>query len=76
MFGALGRGQVTGEPLIQRADDNVTALKKRLAQYHSETEPVIEYYRKKGAFSAIDAAQPMNVVWQTLSDILSKAVHA
>ena len=71
-----GRGQVTGEPLIQRSDDHVGALKTRLASYHQQTEPVIDYYKKKGVFASVDASQPMDVVWKALSTILARSHHA
>ncbi len=37
---------VTGEPLIQRDDDKEETVKKRLAVYHEQTEPLITYYSK------------------------------
>ena len=37
---------VTGEPLIQRDDDKEETVKKRLAVYHEQTEPLISYYSK------------------------------
>jgi hypothetical protein len=39
---------VTGEPLIQRSDDTADTLRKRLITYHSQTDPVAEYYKTKG----------------------------
>jgi len=33
-----------GGELIQRADDNEEALRKRLAVYHNDTEPILEKY--------------------------------
>lgn len=60
---------VTGEPLIQRSDDNVETLRKRLASYHSMTGPVVEYYRKQGIWTKIDAAQAPGVVWNNLNKI-------
>jgi adenylate kinase len=33
-----------GEELTQRADDNEEALRKRLAVYHNDTEPILEKY--------------------------------
>ncbi|KAH1246095.1 Adenylate kinase 4 [Glycine max] len=39
---------ITGEPLIQRKDDPATVLKSRLEAFHKQTEPVIDYYSKKG----------------------------
>jgi adenylate kinase len=35
----------TGEPLIQRDDDKEETVKKRLDVYHSQTEPLIDYYK-------------------------------
>lgn len=60
---------VTGEPLIQRSDDNAEALKKRLATYHSQTGPVVDYYRKTGIWKAIDASQEPGAVWKSLLEI-------
>ncbi|KAK7203881.1 adenylate kinase-domain-containing protein [Myxozyma melibiosi] len=48
---------VTGEPLIQRSDDNVEALKKRLVTYHAQTEPIASFYKDQGIWTGIDAAQ-------------------
>src|SRR5438046_2457053 len=38
------RDDVTGEPLIQREDDREETVRKRLAVYHEQTEPLIAYY--------------------------------
>jgi len=35
---------VTGEPLVQRDDDQEETVMKRLGIYHQQTEPLIEYY--------------------------------
>jgi len=37
----------TNEPLIQRPDDTLDTLQRRLALYHEQTRPVIEYYRQQ-----------------------------
>lgn len=57
---------VTGEPLIQRSDDNEQTLRKRLITYHDQTGPVVDYYRKGGIWSGIDASQEPGVVWKSL----------
>ena len=41
-----GRDDVTGEPLIQREDDREETVMNRLAVYHAQTEPLIDYYAK------------------------------
>ena len=40
------RDDVTGEPLIQREDDREETVRKRLAVYHEQTEPLIAYYKE------------------------------
>lgn len=57
---------ITGEPLIQRSDDNEATLTKRLATYHRQTAPVTAYYEKRGILKRVDAAQSPSAVWQTL----------
>lgn len=57
---------VTGEPLIQRSDDNAEALKNRLVTYHKQTYPVVAYYKKTGIWQGIDASQQPNQVWKSL----------
>ena len=36
----------TGEPLIQRTDDNEETVRKRLAIYHDQTSPLVDFYKK------------------------------
>lgn len=39
-----GKDDATGEALVQRADDKEETVKKRIATYHSQTEPLVNYY--------------------------------
>ena len=43
------RDDITGEPLIQREDDREETVKKRLAVYHEQTEPLVAYYAQWAA---------------------------
>ena len=45
----LLRGQQSG-----RADDNEETIKKRLVVYHSQTQPLIEWYKQEGLHHHID----------------------
>lgn len=38
------RDDVTGEPLVQRPDDNEETVKKRIRTYHDQTKPLVNYY--------------------------------
>ncbi len=49
-----GKDDLTGEPLIQRADDNEDVVQSRLNIYHEQTEPLVKYYEKKGVLVPID----------------------
>ncbi|KAG2197819.1 hypothetical protein INT47_009700 [Mucor saturninus] len=68
------KDDVTGEPLIQRSDDNAEALKKRLDAFHKQTVPVVEYYKKKNIWYGVDAAQSPKAVWASLSAIFDKTL--
>ncbi|TYH40117.1 hypothetical protein ES332_D12G225000v1 [Gossypium tomentosum] len=48
-----GVDDVTGEPLIQRKDDSAAVLKSRLESFHRQTQPVINYYSKKGIVATL-----------------------
>ena len=53
-----GKDDVTGEDLVQRADDQEETVRKRIGVYHNETRPLIDYYRK---WAAGDPAAPRYV---------------
>lgn len=38
---------ITGEPLVQREDDNEQAVQKRLEVYHKQTEPLIQWFKNR-----------------------------
>ena len=51
-----GIDDVTGEPLVQRADDTEETVKKRLAIYHAQTRTLVDFYAQWAATG--DAAAP------------------
>lgn len=44
-----GKDDLTGEPLIQRPDDNEATVAQRIATYHAQTKPLVDYYRSWSA---------------------------
>jgi len=44
-----GKDDVTGEPLILREDDREETVRHRLAVYHAQTKPLVDYYAKWAA---------------------------
>ena len=41
------KDDVTGEALIQRDDDKPEVVRRRLQNYHNQTAPLIDYYRRR-----------------------------
>lgn len=66
------KDDVTGEPLIRRNDDNAETLKKRLAIYHQQTSPLVDYYALQGLHYKIDASQKANSVFDKIDNIFLK----
>lgn len=59
-----------GGKLIQRKDDTEEVVWKRFDTYKSETEPLIEYYEKKGILHTVDGFDDLNVTIDKISKIL------
>ncbi|GMF47603.1 unnamed protein product [Phytophthora fragariaefolia] len=57
-----GKDDITGEPLIQRKDDNEATLGSRLQAFHKQTQPVIDFYRKQGKLADVNAHTDMSKV--------------
>ena len=53
---AEGRCDVCGGPLVQREDDRIEAITRRLEEYRGKTLPLSEHYRRQGALREIDGA--------------------
>lgn len=71
------KDDVTGEPLIQREDDKLEAVRKRLQVYHQQTEPLIEWYKKAGLasskgpkFYSVDGSKGIELIQRDLMNIL------
>eukprot|EP00811_Abedinium_folium_P004368 NODE_14021_length_1133_cov_4.837972.p1 GENE.NODE_14021_length_1133_cov_4.837972~~NODE_14021_length_1133_cov_4.837972.p1 ORF type:complete len:230 (-),score=93.44 NODE_14021_length_1133_cov_4.837972:245-934(-) len=62
----------TGEPLMQRGDDNADALRTRLQAYHDQTEPILTHYEAAGTCrtTRVNANQEMNAVWREVERAL------
>lgn len=43
-----GRDDITGEPLVQRADDSEEVYRARFQKFQETSEPLLEHYAKKG----------------------------
>jgi adenylate kinase len=52
-----GKDDATGEPLVQRDDDREETVRKRLAVYHQQTEPLVNFYSEWAASGQAGAPQ-------------------
>ena len=60
-----------GSELILRDDDKPETVKNRLKIYHDQTQPLIDFYTKKGILKSVDGTQDMNDVFAAIVAILA-----
>lgn len=61
-----------GGTLYQRDDDKEETVKNRLKAYHSQTEPLISYYKAQGVYVEIDGTQAIDKVYADVKASLEK----
>lgn len=59
-----------GGELVQREDDNEETIGNRLSVYREQTEPLIEFYRKRDLLKTIDGQGDIDEVYGRLVDAL------
>ena len=59
-----------GSEVVLREDDAPETVQKRLAVYHEQTQPLIDYYQKQGILKSVDGTQPMEKVFADIVAIL------
>ena len=58
------------EDLVQRADDTEEVVVKRLETYHSQTAPVLDYYKEQNKVTEIDGTRSLDEITKDIFDIL------
>ena len=61
---------VSGEPLIQRDDDNEETVAKRLHTFETQTAPLIEFYQQANKLHRIDGQRSMEAIFDDFRAIL------
>jgi adenylate kinase len=56
-----------------REDDEAWVIKERLGVYSRDTEPVLEYYRRRGAVSILDGNQALDEVSAAIEAAVAKS---
>ncbi len=64
-----GKCDETGEDLIQRDDDKVDTIKKRLQVYKDSTEPVLSFYNNQDLTTEIKGTLPIDEISREIEDV-------
>ena len=67
-----GKCDVCGESLILRDDDKPETVKKRLDVYHTQTQPLIDFYTERKVLVEVDGTQSMDKVFEDIMKILGE----
>ncbi len=65
-----GKCDRCGAELILRDDDKPETVKKRLAVYHEQTQPLIDYYEGQGILKTVDGTLPPESVEEAVFALL------
>lgn len=71
-----GKDDVTGEPLVQRIDDDEETVQKRISTYHEQTKPLVNYYLKWAASADPSAPRYANIYGRGLMEHIRDKIFA
>ena len=55
-----------------RTDDTPEAIDRRLANYHAQTAPLVEWYRSRDKVAPVDGTPPVEQVWEQICNVLER----
>jgi adenylate kinase len=64
-----------GGALVQRRDDDDNVVRERLAVYRRDTQPLVNYYRRRPTFRSVDGDQSPDAVAADISAAVAAAVR-
>jgi len=59
-----------GSPLVQREDDREEVIRERIRVYRQQTEPIVEFYNRKGALVKVDGMGGVEEVFQKVLEAI------
>ena len=65
-----------GGALVTRVDDGIEIVRERLKVYLRQTKPLVEYYRPRRSFTAIDGNRAPDVVTGAVDAALDRALES
>jgi adenylate kinase len=70
---AVARRRLAGRAGAGRTDDVGATVERRLSRFHTETEPLLDFYRQRGILTTVNADQPPDTVTAAIVDALAAA---
>lgn len=67
-----GKCNNCGSPLAQREDDNEATIRRRLGEFHKNTDDLLVHYRKQGLVDDIDATQHKDAIYENILAALQR----
>ncbi|MGD0951612.1 MAG: adenylate kinase [Methanotrichaceae archaeon] len=67
-----GKCDACGADLYQRADDTEATVKERLSAYHAQTQPLIDFYNKRGIVANINGTGDIKAIFGNIAKALDK----
>lgn len=64
-----GKDDVTGEPLIQRADDSIDTWKQRLKKFEESSQALVQHYEKQGSLWRVEGNSSDEISPQLFAEI-------
>jgi adenylate kinase len=58
-----GRCDKCGSPLVLRDDDKEETVRRRLGEFHKNTDALIDHYRKRGLLREVAATDPVETIY-------------
>lgn len=65
-----GKCDACGADLVQRSDDTESVVRERLVAYHAQTQPLVEYYQKRGILHSIAGDTSVEAVFEEIRRVL------
>ena len=68
----VARARLTGRAEGRSDDSDPSIVERRLAVYHESTQPLLDFYRRRGLLVAVDASRPVEDVSRAIIDALAR----
>ena len=65
---------VNEDKIVQRSDDEPETVRNRLSVYKEETQPLVDYYKKRDLLVSVDGVGEIDEIYDRIGDTLDQQV--